>query len=663
VGYGLGIDAGGTYTDAVIVDFSSQQVVAKAKALTTKDNYSRGVAAAIGKLPAELVPRVDLVSLSTTLATNAIVEGKGSKVGALVIGFDQYDLARVSHRPIRTVPGRINISGHITVPLDEEATRAAITELLNFEQVGAIAISGMFSAMNPVLEQSAREIARTMTEKPVICAHEMSMQLDSLKRTITTTLNARLLPIIADLITQVKWVMGQSGIHAPLMVVRGDGTLMSEELARRTPVETILSGPAASVCGAQFLANISEGLVVDIGGTTSDIALIVNGSPIVASKGTRVADWSTNVRAIDVETVGLGGDSAVTLGRGQRVLIGPRRAVPLAYLASEYPRTLEEIHRLWDRRKTKSMLVQPLEFFLRVHAPPEVDLSASELRTVAALADGPLSREQIAIRTGAMDPSLVPVKRLETLGYLQLSTLTPTDVLHFSGIFTAWSREASELGLRFFAHRAGVTEDTLAEFILDAFSYWMTVHLMHRLVRHQFPVPDFPHTPADRALFDMLADRTNIQGLTLQAHFENPLIAIGAPAQALAKAAAQKLGAKLIVPEHAEVANAVGAITGALTIIVDATITPDEDRYIVHSPTAMREFVNLDAAKAWVNEHVMAILDERVTESLVEGFAFHKEVRLVDRNGASDFGTVFLECQVRGTAVGKPEFASFAVTA
>jgi N-methylhydantoinase A/oxoprolinase/acetone carboxylase beta subunit len=660
VEFGLGIDAGGTYTDAVIVDFHTQQVRAKAKALTTKDDLSRGVAAAIGKLPHALVAQVQLVSLSTTLATNAIVEGKGSKVGALALGFDDYDLARVAHSPVRAVPGRMNITGHEIEPLDEAALRDAVRELLDHEQVSALAISGMVSVMNPAHEQRAREIVTSMTTLPVVCAHELSMQLDSIKRTVTAALNARLLPIIADLITHVKSVMAAEGIHAPLMVVRGDGTLMSEELARRTPVETILSGPAASVCGAQFLSGVTDGLVVDIGGTTSDIALLIAGEPVVAPKGARVADWSTNVRAIDIETVGLGGDSAITLGREQRVLIGPRRAIPLAYLAHEYPSVIAELRALWETRETKSELIQPVEFFARVGAATPPDLAPSETRTLAALAEGPLSREQLATRIGALDPSLVPVKRLETLGVVQRATLTPTDVLHVHGAFTAWSREAAELALALFAERAGVTAAILAEFILDAFSYWMTVHLMHRLIRHQCPVPDFPAGAADRALLDMLADRTDIQGLTLQARFSNPLVAIGAPAAALAGEAARKLGAQLIVPEHAEVANAVGAITGAMTITVEATITPSDDGYVAHSPVAMREFPGLEEAKAWASAHVLELLEARIALGQVEGVHFQCDVLYLDRTGAAVGGALFLECQVRGVAVGKREFAALA---
>ena len=654
---GLGIDAGGTFTDAVIVAFDTQTLVAKAKALTTKDDLSCGIAEVIGKLPADLLRRVSLVSLSTTLATNAIVEGKGGNVGALLLGFDTYDMAHIAHTPARAVRGRTDITGCVIEPLDEDGLRAAAQEMLDHDRVDAFAVSGMVSVMNPAQEIRAKEILTELTDKPVVCGHELSMQLDTIKRTITATLNARLLPIIAELIAHVKSVMAVAGVQAPLMVVRGDGTLMSEELARATPVETILSGPAASVCGAQFLSGVQNGLVVDIGGTTSDIALVIDGQPVVAGRGARVGEWSTNVRAVDIETVGLGGDSVVELGRDSRLLIGPRRAVPLAYLAEQYPAMMQECHRLWAQRDNRSLLIQPLEFFVRIKASAGGDLTAREQRTLTALADGPLSREQLAERIEAMAPSLVPVARLETLGYLQRSTLTPTDVMHYLGIFTAWNREAAELGLRFFAHRSGVSVERLAEFILDTFSYWMTVHLLHRLVRHQCPVPDFPHGPADRALLDMLADRSNIHGLTLQAHFAHPLIAIGAPAGALAPEAARKLGARVTVPEHAEVANAVGAITGTLTLITEATITPADDGFIVHTPTLRKTFAGLAAAKAWAEQEVTALLEQKIAAAEVAGFSLHREIHAVDRSGASTMGSMFLECRVRATAVGRPEFA------
>jgi N-methylhydantoinase A/oxoprolinase/acetone carboxylase beta subunit len=657
VSIGLGIDAGGTYTDAVLVEFATQQVLAKTKALTTKDELSRGVANAVGKLPAELLTQVTLVSLSTTLATNAIVEGKGGKVGALLLGFDAYDLARIDHLPKSAVRGRTDITGKIIEPLDEDALRAAAREMLERDVVDAFAVSGMVSVTNPAQEIRAAQVLAEVTDKPIVCGHELSMQLDTIKRTITATLNARLLPIIAELIAHVKLVLDARGIHAPLMVVRGDGTLMSEELARRTPVETILSGPAASVCGAQFLSRVENGLVVDIGGTTSDIALLVDGQPLVVNTGAKVGAWSTQVRAVDIETVGLGGDSIIAIGVRGKVSIGPRRAIPLAYLAHEYPAMLAELRRLWHERDEISTLNQPAEFFLRVRDTAGGDLTARERRTLNALADGPLVRDRLAEKIGAMAPSLVPVDRLETLGYIQRATLTPTDIMHVNGTFAAWNREAAELGLALFAHRAGVEPDRLAAFAMDTFAYWMTLHLMHRVIRQHHPVPDFPHTAADRALLDMAADGTNLNGLTLTAHFDHPLVVIGAPAQALGASAAQKLGAELRIPEHAEVANAVGAITGVLTLMVEATINPDDDCYIVHTPAERRIFTGLPEAQEWTRAHLLALLDEKILQARVEGFDFHRDVQVIHRGGTTTMGSLFLECQLRATAICRPQFA------
>jgi N-methylhydantoinase A/oxoprolinase/acetone carboxylase beta subunit len=151
-------------------------------------------------------------------------------------------------------------------------------------------------------------------------------------------------------------------------------------------------------------------------------------------------------------------------------------------------------------------------------------------------------------------------------------------------------------------------------------------------------VPDFPHGTADRALLDMLCDRTNLQGLTLQAHFDNPLVAIGAPADALAPEAARKLGAQVVIPEHAEVANAVGAISGTLTIIAEAQITPADERFVVHAPDERREFTDLTAARQWAGEQVAAALEEKIAGAQVEGFQFHREVRYIDHTGATTIG-------------------------
>ncbi|MHB9024388.1 MAG: hydantoinase/oxoprolinase N-terminal domain-containing protein [Armatimonadota bacterium] len=651
---GLGIDAGGTYTDTVIIDFASQRILAKSKALTTRDDFSRGIKAALVRLPPSLLPQVRLISLSTTLATNAIVEGTGGKVGALLLGFDAYDLARIDHRPVRAVRGRMDITGREIEALDEEGLLRALIELCVCEQVDAIAISGMVSVRNPAHEIRAKEILQIMTGFPVVCAHELSTQLNSIKRTQTAILNARLLSVIAELLTHVRAVMDAAGLDAPLMVVRGDGTLMHEESARQCPVETILSGPAASICGARFLCDIDDALVVDIGGTTSDIALVDAGQPRLASGGIAIGEWATDVRAVEIETVGLGGDSAITLSSLGKLSIGPRRAIPLAYLAHEYPTILVEMCRLWDQRQKRSALIQPVEFFLRISKKIPGDITPTERATLQALQPSPLSRDQLAKAIRVFDPSLVPVSSLEARGYIQRSTLTPTDILHYEDVFSFWDQSAAGLGLALFAYYAGRTDDALATELYIQFANDLARHLLHRLVASRYPFLSVSAEAAERALFDMIVTDTRINGLAVLPRCDRPLIAIGAPAEALASLASHKLAAKLIVPEHADVANAVGAITGACAITVEATITQDDKIFLVHTPKTRREFPSFEEANAWAGEHIRSLLDERIAASRVEGLTFTQDVRTIQRLGELRDGPLFLDGKVRGIAVGKP---------
>src|SRR5690606_7534521 len=141
-------------------------------------------------------------------------------------------------------------------------------------QVDAIAISSYFSPLNPEHENRAYEAVRRVTDLPIVLGNQLSTRLGSVERATTAALNASLLAVLQQFIIAVQRAMERRHIDAPLMVVRGDGTLMSAEFAARTPVETIHSGPAASAIGARFLTRLDDALVVDVGGTTTDFALV-----------------------------------------------------------------------------------------------------------------------------------------------------------------------------------------------------------------------------------------------------------------------------------------------------------------------------------------------------------------------------------------------------
>ena len=255
----LGLDTGGTYTDAVLLA-GGRRVIASAKSLTTHWDLAVGIGEAIRSV-LRAVPdtrgagQVQLVSVSTTLATNAVVENRFSPVATVLIGFDAGMLSRSGLQrdqagPIILVRGGHDASGEELEPLDEAQLAAAIGNCAG--SVEGYAIASCFSVRNPAHELRARQLVRELSKKPVTCAHELSSRLDAPRRALTAALNARLTPQIRHLIEALSEVLESEAIDAPLMIVKGDGSLMKAQVALEYPVETILSGPAASVVGAGF---------------------------------------------------------------------------------------------------------------------------------------------------------------------------------------------------------------------------------------------------------------------------------------------------------------------------------------------------------------------------------------------------------------------------
>ncbi|NQT91274.1 MAG: DUF1638 domain-containing protein, partial [Lentisphaerae bacterium] len=258
---GLGIDAGGTYTDVVVFDFVEDQVLEKAKALTTKWDFSVGICNALDRLSPDHLQKVGLVSVSTTLATNAIVEGRGQRVGLLVMppcGWT--DLAGFKHDPIAIVRGQLQIDGTEIESIDPAQVRAIVNDMLSKDDLEAFAVAGYASHANPSHELQVRHIIEELCDKPVTCGHDVSDGLNYRIRAETAALNARIIPCLEALFDRVKASLKQYGVNAPIAVVKSDGSLTSIEAAHEKPVETILSGPAASVAGVQHLTDHADAM-------------------------------------------------------------------------------------------------------------------------------------------------------------------------------------------------------------------------------------------------------------------------------------------------------------------------------------------------------------------------------------------------------------------
>jgi N-methylhydantoinase A/oxoprolinase/acetone carboxylase beta subunit len=362
---------------------------------------------------------------------------------------------------------------------------------------------------------------------------------------------------------------------------------------------------------------------------------------------------------VDIDTLGLAGDSVVTVSRDRQLFLGPRRAVPLSVLAGEFESVVGELERIWDIRANRSSLIQPVEFFVAVRGAGETKLTDTERRTLDALAEEPKSRDGLAESIKVIDPSMVPTNRMETLGLIRRSALTPTDILHVRGIFTRWNTAAARLGLRLVADRLKIGEDALEDRIMETFTRQSVRYLVGRLLRHPGgKFDDEKHSPmldkVDEGLTELLLSGKDKLGFSLKPTYIHPLIAIGAPAYALAPAVAQRLGAELVVPEHADVANAVGAITGMQTITVEAIVSATETGYLSYTPAERKDFEELESAMEWTKVRVMELLDLKIREEGQGGLEYQRELQVRDNVAQVPAGDFFLESAVRGVGFCKP---------
>ncbi len=656
-GLGLGVDAGGTFTDAVLVDLASGQVVAKAKVPTTPGDLAGAVEAAVRGLDPSRFAELELVAISTTLATNAIVEGRGARVGLLLMPWNAKSLNQIASRPARVVPGRLNIDGEEVDPVDPEAVRAAAEAMLA-EGVEAFAISGYAGTHNPVHEQAVREALKRVTDRPVVCGHELSSRLDFIRRANTAVLNARLLPVIGGLMDAVERSLERQGIAAPVYVVRGDGSLIELAAARRRPIETLLSGPAASAVGARFLTGAEELLAVDIGGTTTDIAVVEGGRVAVCADGPTVGEWRTAVAAVDVLTCGLGGDSHVKLIEGGLdVTIGPERATPLAVLAQRHPEVAEALAELAARTAAGYVSPAEIEFFELVDPRNGLVLTDRERAVVDLLYRGPASRRRIAAATGAAAIQTIPTDRLEQLGVLRRAAITPTDVLHVTGRFTAFDTAAARDGLTVLARVASRAVEDYAAWVHDQ----VVRRVAHQMIRRELTLrvgdPDHDGGTVLPRLLSAALDPASTARLQLRFDERRPVVGIGAPAAAFLPAAGALLNAEVIVPEHAEVANAIGAVTGKVTLRATVSIQPDAGGgFLMLSPIGRGEFADLREAQEAATERIVAHLRQAAGRFGTDEQAVTVDV--VQRTGRLlDGSDQLIEVRVEGLLEGRPRTA------
>ena len=675
----LGIDTGGTYTDAVVVEQDSGTVLAGAKALTTR----RDLAIGIGEAVAEVLARaaalnggagigpgdIAVVGLSTTLATNAIVEGQGRPVCLILIGYDP-DLIRrcgfeddlVTHDVVYLRGGHDG-AGEEAAPLDEAAARQAI--LARREHVEAFAVSGYFGVRNPEHELRVRALVEELTASygpgglplPVTCGHELTARLNSVRRATTVVLNARLIPLLRELALTVRRSLDELGIGAPLMIVKGDGSLVRAEWAMRRPIETILSGPAASVVGARHLSGQRDAWVVDVGGTTTDIAVLSDGRPRLNVSGARVGRWRTMVEAVDMHTAGLGGDSQVSVNEalaagGDGLSIGPRRVIPLCLLASEHPAVVDALR---EQAATKERLKLAGQFVLaQRQAAPGLSPEARDL--LQRLDGGPRSLIWLVEHSPYGRLVVRQVEELAGRQVLSCAGFTPTDALHVLGRFQRWEAEASRLGAELMAAPLGLSVEAFCERVAERTSDQVTAELVSKVLEDEGTLPAWERDSAAAALLARAMGDGNGSQLDCRLTLRRPVVTVGAPVEAYLPRTARQLHTELLVPPHADVGNAVGAVAGGVVQRQQVLIQPTDTAlpYRVHLPEGIRDFASLEEAVRYAEQ----VMSERVQEMARQAGAEQVEVQVVRVDHIAPVRDnpegVYLGTDLAFTAVGRP---------
>ncbi|MDR3154013.1 MAG: hydantoinase/oxoprolinase family protein [Deltaproteobacteria bacterium] len=607
----LGLDTGGTNTDAVLYDPASRSVLASAKDYTTHHDLSVGIRGVLrkmlGLIGPETAARIKSVNLSTTLATNSIAEGISHKVGLVMVGFDErQDIVQDLIQQLPScaalfVAGGHDYYGRETAPLDEPALIEGIKAM--DRDVRAWAVSSFFSVKNPTHEMRVADLIRLHApdgDRPVTLGQDLTGELGAVKRAATAALNAGLVIIIRRLLDAVKASLAALGLNVPLMVVKGDSGLVSELWARERPIETVVSGPAAGLAGAALLARgyLDPGerdlWVLDVGGTTADLAYLEDGRPRTNVNGAVVGNWTTLVEAVELSTRGLGGDSLVSIGEDRELQIGPRRVLPLCRLAQAHPETTALLSPGPGKVSTETLCR-----FFTPNLSPDSGMNHYETEIAELLQEkNPLTfaeYQKQCLYNGHLFPGLKFLSHPAIL----VSAFTPTDALSVLGLFKEGAPEASHKAALLLGMAIGKSPEEFARLVMERFGEIMASLLAERAL----DLDGVRHDPKDfgpKGLVGKAVTRRRNPAVNLKLSLSAPVVMLGAPAATLAVWGGKFLDAVFLAPPRYEVASAVGAAASSVSLSrrVDIVCLPDLKTYRAFLPDRLLDSTSLSGLVA-----------------------------------------------------------------
>ncbi|MFW2365640.1 MAG: hydantoinase/oxoprolinase N-terminal domain-containing protein [Desulforhopalus sp.] len=532
--YIIGIDTGGTFTDAILFDTHTEKVIATAKKPTTHYQLSRGTGEALGALlsASGIGPeQISSVAVSSTLATNSVVENKGARVAIIVVGYVKH--FKLPVKAVIFIKGGHDIRGEEEEPLDIDYLVQTLEGLRS--EVDAYGVCSAMSMKNATHELVTEKAIGMVDPKPVFCSHRISQLAGMQERAATAGLHAKLMPVMAEFISGVEEAMESLGLNCPMVVIGGNGTAHKADRVVSEAGLTVASGPA---CTAHFgaLKGDRDCLVIDVGGTTTDIAMIENGHPILDAEGCQIGRWKTHVEAINMHTGGIGGDSHVLLNEKGRMSIGPARVTPLS-LATDIPAATEW---LGCGNQAKLIILRP--------------------ETVASLEDNELTR--LLIEKSQLTPADIrhktglggiPLdKQLEQLARKEQifeCGFTPTDGLHVLGKINFGNKEAAYEAAKVLGRQLNISPEEFARQVVTH-----TEELIENLII-DYVVGRY----WENSLTSFVENRKKHPVLGVQFSIKLPLIGIGAAARYFLPSVAESLQTSVVFPEHCEVGNAIGA--------------------------------------------------------------------------------------------------------
>jgi N-methylhydantoinase A/oxoprolinase/acetone carboxylase beta subunit len=360
------------------------------------------------------------------------------------------------------------------------------------------------------------------------------------------------------------------------------------------------------------------------------------------------------VAAADIQTSGLGGDSLVRPGERETMQVGPGRAVPLCWLAARHEHVAEELVGTVRRLEDGGLGPDAADFFVLAGGPQGVQLGEREQKIVDLLSERPHSRLELARLCECAAPQLLRTSRLQELGVIRLSAPTPTDALHVLGKFSLYDAEAGGLAMRAVGRYVGIDAEQAACRVVAEVERRMALSIMRRELTADGERMTPDEFSRHRALFDRIVGPAGDEGFRLLWQQQRPVIGIGAPVAAFLPGACRKLGVDPIVPEHAGVANAVGAVVSGVSVTERTYIRPGQfGGYVMFAADERREFAGLDEAQEAATDHLVKTVRRKArrygtSEEQVRVEVVHHMGRL------RDGGTQLLEVELEGYLTGAP---------